>query len=85
MIAGAFLSIDVSSGLFALAFQMEGDGAVTLLAIGGGAFLAGFGIMFAAYRKFRYGEIFEYRAYQRNKKKNVLKKIGNLAGFLEFD
>jgi hypothetical protein len=87
MIAGAFLSIDVSSAIFAAAFEMEGDSILALLALGGGAFLAGFGIMFAAYRKFRYGEIYEYRGYRKKmrKGKNLLKQIGNLTSTLELD
>ena len=87
MIVGAFLSIDVSSAFFSMVFEVEGDGALTLLAIGGGAFLAGFGIMFAAYRKFRYGEIFEYRGHRKKKRKskNLFKQIGNLTNTLELD
>ncbi len=87
MIVGAFLSIDVSSAFFALAFEMEGDGVLALLAIGGGAFLAGFGIMFAAYRKFRYGEIFEYRGHRKKKRKSksLLKQISNVTSALELD
>jgi hypothetical protein len=87
MIVGAFLSIDVSAVLFRLMFEMEGDGALTLLALGGGAFLAGFGIMFAAYRKFRYGEIYEYRTHRKKKRKGktLFKKILNMSSTLEFD
>jgi DNA-directed RNA polymerase subunit RPC12/RpoP len=89
MIAGAFLSIDVSSAFFAMAFGMEGDGdgVMALLALGGGAFLAGFGIMFAAYRKFRYGEIFEYRGHRKKKRrsKNLLKQISDVTNVLEMD
>jgi hypothetical protein len=89
MIAGAFLSIDVSSAIFAAAFESggDGDGILTLLAIGGGTFLAGFGIMYAAYRKFRYGEIFEYRLHRKKKRrsKNLLKQIGNLTKTLELE
>jgi len=89
MVAGAFLSIDVSSAFFSMAFNIggEGDGALALLAIGGGAFLAGFGIMFAAYRKFRYGEIFEYRVHRKKvpKKRGLLKQIVNMTSTLELD
>ena len=89
MIAGAFLSIDVSSAFFSMAFNIDGDsdGLFTLLAIGGGAFLAGFGIMFAAYRKFRYGEIFEYRGYRKKKRrsKNLFQKISDVTSILELD
>ena len=89
MIVGAFLSIDVSSAFFSMVFEMEGDGdgVLALLALGGGAFLAGFGIMFAAYRKFRYGEIFEYRGHRKKKRrsKNLLKQISDVTNILELD
>ena len=89
MILGAFLSIDVSSAFFSMVFGMEGDsdGVFALLALGGGAFLAGFGIMFAAYRKFRYGEIFEYRLHRKKKRrsKNLFKQFSDIANILESD
>jgi hypothetical protein len=87
MIAGAFLSIDVSSAIFSAAFEMSGDGVLVLLAMGGGAFLGGFGIMYAAYRKFRYGEIFEYRSHGKanRKAKGVLRQIRKLSSTMEFD
>jgi hypothetical protein len=87
MIVGAFLSVDLSSAAFALAFQMEDDGVGTLLVIGGGLFLAGLGIMVAAYRKFRYGEIFEYRGHQRKKRgsKGLFKQFRDVTDLLEFD
>lgn len=87
MIAGAFLSVDLSSAAFALAFQMEDDGVGTLLVIGGGLFLAGLGIMVAAYRKFRYGELFEYRGHQRKKRgsKGLFKQFRDVTDLLEFD
>jgi DNA-directed RNA polymerase subunit RPC12/RpoP len=85
MIAGAFLSVDLSSAAFALAFQMEDDGVGTLLVIGGGLFLAGIGIMVAAYRKFRYGEIFEYRSQRKKKSgsKNLFKQFREVTDVLE--
>jgi hypothetical protein len=87
MILGAFLSVDLSSAAFALAFQMEDDGVGTLLVIGAGLFLAGLSIMVAAYRKFRYGEIFEYRGHRRKKRrsKDLLKQFRDVTEILEFD
>ncbi|MFN2237297.1 MAG: hypothetical protein ACK2U1_23960 [Anaerolineales bacterium] len=87
MIVGAFLSIDVSSAFFSMGLQMEDDIALALLTMGGGAFLGGFGLMFAAYRKFRYGEIFEYRGHRKKKRrsKNLLTQISDVTNFLEMD
>ena len=87
MIVGAFLSVDLSSAAFALAFQMEDDGVGTLLMIGLGLFLAGLGIMVAAYRKFRYGEIFEYRSHRKKKRggKGLFKQFRDVTDILELD
>ena len=87
MIAGAFLSVDVSSAILSAAFEMSGDGVLVLLAMVGGAFLGGFGIMYAAYRKFRYGEIFEYRGHRKTnlKSKSMLRQIRKLSSTVEFD
>ncbi|HBX68201.1 MAG TPA: hypothetical protein DEH25_02115 [Chloroflexi bacterium] len=87
MILGAFLAIDLSSGAFAVAFQMEDDGVFALLAIGVGLFIAGLGIMVAAYRKFRYGDIFEYRGHRRKKSKNtgLFKQFSEITNALELD
>jgi hypothetical protein len=87
MIFGAFLAVDLSSGAFALAFEVEGDISFGLLVFGLAMIAAGFGTMFAAYRKFRYGEIFEYRAHPRKKQKskNPLKQFGDVMNTLELD
>jgi hypothetical protein len=87
MIVGAFLSVDLSSAAFALAFQMEDDGVGTLLVIGGGLFLAGLGIMVAAYRKFRYGELFEYRTQRKKRRggQNFLKQFRDVTDMLELE
>jgi hypothetical protein len=75
-------------------FQIDdGDGFLVLLALGGGAFLTGLGIMVAAYRKFRYGEIFEYRSHHKKTSKSIslpgskdlLKQIGDITSTLELD
>ncbi|MFN2152621.1 MAG: hypothetical protein ACK2T5_13545 [Anaerolineales bacterium] len=87
MILGSFLAVDVSAAIFALLFQMEGDSPGMLFLLGLGAIVAGFGIMFAAYRKFRYGEIFEYRAYSKKSRKNrdLLKQFSDVTSVLELD
>jgi len=58
MAVGAFLAIDVSSLIFYA--TLEGDGSGGLM-FGLGIFVVGLGIMYAAYRAFRYGEQYEYR------------------------
>jgi hypothetical protein len=78
MLVGSFLSVDIASAFVAGAFQLGGDGTLVLLAMGGGAFLAGFSIMFASYRKFRYGEIYEYRGHRKKKGRSVRKRIGGI-------
>jgi hypothetical protein len=87
MILGAFLSIDLSSAAFALAFQMEDDGVLALLGIGGVLFITGLGIMVASYRKFRYGEIYEYRGHRRKKRRSrgFFKQFSDVTDMLELD
>jgi len=70
-----------------LAFQMEDDGVAVLLGIGFGLFITGLGIMVAAYRKFRYGEIFEYRGHRKKKRKSqdLLEQFGDITSVLELD
>jgi hypothetical protein len=64
MAAGAIAAIDVSAILAYLAFAADSDDSLGLLGVAGGAFLVGLGLMWAAYRKFRYGEQYEYRQHQ---------------------
>jgi hypothetical protein len=60
-IVGSVLAVDASAAAIYLASQAEGDTSAGL-AIGGLiALVAGFGLMFAGYRAFRYGEEYEYR------------------------
>ena len=63
MALGAFLMVDVSAAAFTIAFNMEGDGSGTLVIAGLAAIVIGLGLMATAYRKFRYGEQFEYRRH----------------------
>ena len=62
MAAGAFLAVDASALAWYLASRAEGDSAGGLVIAGVVAVVLGFGLMGAAYRKFRYGEQYEYRA-----------------------
>lgn len=76
MALGAFLAVDVSALAFYVGVNLEGDGVLALLAGGVAALAAGFGMMAAAYRKFRYGEIFEYRGHQAGKRQTRRQKSG---------
>lgn len=65
MALGALIAVDVASGALYLASQSDGDNssgmffaALALVGVGGG-------MMLAAYRKFRYGEHYEYRGHRR--------------------
>jgi hypothetical protein len=60
-IFGSLLAVDASAVAFYLGTQAEGDTAGGLMIGGLVALVAGFGLMFAAYRAFRYGEEYEYR------------------------
>lgn len=61
MALGAFLAIDGSAMAWYTAIRSSSDDAEGLFAVGLFALLLGFGLMFAAYRAFRYGEHYEYR------------------------
>jgi hypothetical protein len=61
MALGAFLAVDASAVAFYLASGAHGDTASGLFVGGLVALVAGFGLMAAAYRAFRYGEEYEYR------------------------
>ena len=56
MALGAFLGIDIA-GLIASGNHSSGTGALVF-------FVVGMGIMYAAYRSFRYGEHYEYRRFK---------------------
>jgi DNA-directed RNA polymerase subunit RPC12/RpoP len=58
MALGAFLAVDASAFAFSLTSGDEGG----FLALGVFLIIAGLGVMFVSYRKFRYGEEYEYRA-----------------------
>lgn len=66
MMLGAFLAVDVSALALYLASQMEGDSAGTFFVGGLVVFVIGLGLMWAAYRAFRYGEHYEYRQGERS-------------------
>ncbi len=61
MAIGAFMLVDLSAAAFAIAFNIKGDGVGVFIVGGLAAIVIGFGLMATGYRKFRYGEQFEYR------------------------
>lgn len=78
MAAGAFLAVDGAAFAFYLASQTKGDGALAL-AVGGLALLGGgFTLMRKAYHAFRYGEQYEYRGYQKKKRRVLRKREGDV-------
>ena len=76
MAAGAFLAIDVAALSAYIALSIEGDGAAAFLGGALAALVAGFTLMGKAYKKFRYGEIFEFRGHSTNRPRSERKKIG---------
>jgi hypothetical protein len=72
MAAGAFVAVDVSVLCAVVGLD---DGSFEFLLVALGAVAAGFGIMANAYRKFRYGELFEYRESPTGKKRKTQNKL----------
>ena len=65
MALGAVLAVDGSALSFWIATQSDGDGAGAFF-FGGLALLGlGFGLMLTAYRRFRYGEHYEFRQHRK--------------------
>jgi hypothetical protein len=79
-ILGSLLAVDVSAVIFYLASQANGDNAGGLAIAGVVALVAGFGLIFAAYRAFRYGEEYEYRLSK--KKFSFSSQVTNLSSQL---
>jgi hypothetical protein len=78
MALGAFLAVDGSALALALAGQSDGDGAEGFL-IGALAVAAiGFGLMGTAYRKFRYGEQYEFRGHRQKSRRFQRRKEGGV-------
>jgi hypothetical protein len=59
MALGAFLAIDVSAALISFSSDSDNDLFGLVLAV----FAAGLGLMYAGYRRFRYGEHYEFQRY----------------------
>ncbi len=71
MLIGAIIAVDVAALLFLAAFEGSDNGELALFALG--AIVAGFAIMVAAYRRFRYGEAYEY-AEKPEKRRRVRRR-----------
>lgn len=68
MAAGAFAAIDGSALMAYLAITADSDDSLGLLGVALAALVFGFGLMYAAFRKFRYGEQYEYRQFKKASK-----------------
>jgi hypothetical protein len=78
MAAGAFLTVDGAAFAFYLASQTKGDGALALAVSGLALLGAGFTLMLKAYNTFRYGEQYEYRGYEKKKRRIQRKSEGGV-------
>lgn len=61
MAVGALIGVDGSAMAGYFALRTGGDDSDFFFAVAVGALAVGFGLMYAAYRQFRYGEHYEYR------------------------
>ena len=74
MALGAFLAVDASALVLYLASQSNGDSGEGLF-FGGLALIGvGLGLMGVAYRKFRYGEHYEFRGHREKRRRTVRRK-----------
>jgi hypothetical protein len=76
MAAGALLSIDLACG--ALWISSKFNDSDWLFGVGIGLVLLGIAVMRTAYRRYRFGEIYEYRAHKISKRKrstNLLERL----------
>jgi hypothetical protein len=86
MIAGSLLAIDGSSLAFYIALQAsDHDDSGGLFVLGLGALVVGFGLIAVAYRKFRYGEQFEYRLHKLAKESasDLISKVTDVEKWLD--
>jgi hypothetical protein len=69
MAFGVLLSVDLACG--AVWMGSRSSDSDWLIGIGIGLLVIGIAVMRRAYRKYRFGEIYEYRAYKPRKKKKA--------------
>jgi uncharacterized membrane protein SpoIIM required for sporulation len=84
MAVGAFLAIDVPALIIAMSSSSDDDLFYFILA----AFGAGLALMYAGYRRFRYGEHYEFHRFKEKSKSDVGLTFGSgelkeLAGEIE--
>jgi hypothetical protein len=78
MAAGAFVAVDVAALAAYVGINLEGEGVLMFLGGALAAVAAGIGFMVSAYRRFRYGEIFEYRGHPKTSKHQTRRKVGEV-------
>lgn len=79
MALGALAAVDISALLFYFALQMEdGDLMFGVGALGVGALGGGITLMTTAYRRFRYGEHYEFRGFERSSRRVTRRKRGRV-------
>lgn len=86
MLAGSVLAVDISSLILYVALRAsDSDDSGGLFMLGIGAFAAGLGLIGLAYRKFRYGEQFEYRLHKADKENvsDLISKVTDVEKWLD--
>jgi hypothetical protein len=78
MILGALLAVDVSALLLIGFGASGGDDSEGLLLGALAVLVAGIGMMIAAYRKYRYGEQYEFRGYRQKSGRFKRRKEGGV-------
>jgi hypothetical protein len=83
MALGAVIAIDGAAAAFRIAAEIEGKGAGAFFFGGISMMIIGGGLMVSGYRKFRYGEQYEFRGAQRRKSRSKNDIQGTIAKVLE--
>lgn len=80
MALGAFLMVDVCAAVsyFSILAASSDNDALGGLIFAGLAVLAGVGAITAGYRRFRYGEVFEFRAHEKQKRRTDRRMEGGV-------
>ena len=78
MAAGAFLMVDVCSLITYFSFASGDDDALGGLVFAFIVAAAGFGLITAGWRRFRYGEVYEFRAGEKKKRRTRRRLVGGV-------
>jgi hypothetical protein len=70
MALGAVLTVDASALAFWFAIQGEGDNPLIAIILGFGLMGIGISFMLQSYRRFRHGEIYEYRQRRPSRRRS---------------